>query len=373
MPHSKKQMISFFLTTKCNLRCVYCYNSKERAEVEEKSLPLEIAKAGIDEFFSKNESRHIRFYGPGEPTMELELMQQIVEYAKEKAGESVVVELQTNGAFTSNAREWILDNINIVWVSFDGTPDIQNKQRPLGNKLADSSPIIEENVKWLTSNQGKRNLMVGARVTMTDLNVNRQIEMVDYFNNLGIKHIWTDPIFPEVKKKAVCEDKDREDKFHINLNTYVENFIETTRYAKTKNVFYGSFLTCNFDGKTKVHCRACTPVPHLTPDGYVSACDLVVYGENAYHMDCFIYGRWDDQNKKFVYSNDKIKALQNRNIDNISHCKNCIARLHCGGYCLGEVQNETGKLDGQKSATCKAIRDLFKVLGECEVYDYMHP
>jgi hypothetical protein len=29
---------------------VYCYNSKERAEVEEKSLSLEIAKAGIDEY-----------------------------------------------------------------------------------------------------------------------------------------------------------------------------------------------------------------------------------------------------------------------------------------------------------------------------------
>jgi MoaA/NifB/PqqE/SkfB family radical SAM enzyme len=28
MPHCNKQMISFFLTTRCNLRCVYCYNSK---------------------------------------------------------------------------------------------------------------------------------------------------------------------------------------------------------------------------------------------------------------------------------------------------------------------------------------------------------
>lgn len=27
MPHINKQMASFFLTTKCNLRCVYCYNA----------------------------------------------------------------------------------------------------------------------------------------------------------------------------------------------------------------------------------------------------------------------------------------------------------------------------------------------------------
>lgn len=372
MPHCNKQMISFFLTTKCNLRCVYCYNSEERAEVEEKSLPLEIAKAGIDEFFENSSSRHIRFYGPGEPTMEFDLMRHIVEYAKEK-DENVSVEVQTNGAFSQKVREWILGNLNIVWISFDGTPYIQDKQRPYGDKLAKSSPIIEENVKWLNAKKENRDLMIGARVTITDLNVNLQIEMIDYFNSLGINHIWTDPIFPEVKKHPVCEDNYRAEMFHIDLDAYVKNFIEANRYAKTKSVFYGSFLTCNFDGEAKTNCRACTPVPHLTPDGYVSACDMVVYGENAYHMDCFIYGKWDEQSKTFIYDNEKIKTLQNRNIDNIAHCKNCIAKLHCGGHCLGEVQNETGKLDGQKLEICKAVRTLYKELGTCETYDYLHP
>ena len=366
-------MISFFLTTRCNLRCVYCYNSKERAEVEEKSLSLEIAKAGIDEYFAKNTSRHIRFYGPGEPTQEFELMKQITEYAKEKVGNAVTTELQTNGAFSPKVREWILDNLNIVWVSFDGTPDIQNAQRPMGDRLAPSAPLIEENVKWLNTNKGNRNLMVGARVTITDLNVNRQIEMVDYFNSLGIQYIWTDPIFPEVKKRPVCEEKDREELYHIDLELYVKNYIEACRYAKTKGMFYGSFLTCNFDGEAKIHCRACTPVPHLTTDGYVSACDLALNGENAHHMSCFIYGKWDEQNKQFVYDETKIKALHDRNIDNMKHCKDCEAKLHCGGQCLGEVQNETGKLDGQKPETCKAIKTLYKELGVCDTYDYMHP
>jgi radical SAM protein with 4Fe4S-binding SPASM domain len=351
---------------------VYCYNSKERAEVEEKSLPLEIAKAGIDEYFVKSTSRHIRFYGPGEPTQEFELMKQITEYAKEKAGNAVTTELQTNGAFSPKICEWILNNLNIVWISFDGTPDIQNAQRPMGDKLAPSAPIIEKNIKWLMTNRGNYNLMVGARVTMTDLNVNRQMEMVDYFDDLGIKYIWTDPIFPEVKHKPVCEDLERE-KIQFDMNAYVKNFIEAYRYAKTKGVFYGSFLTCNFDGEAKVHCRACTPAPHLTPDGYVSACDLAEFGGSGNHMDCFIYGKWDRQNKKFIYFEDKIKALRNRNIDNILHCKDCIAKLHCGGYCLAEVMNETGNLNGQKPIVCEAVRILYKELGECQLYDYMHP
>lgn len=51
MSHCNKKMISFFLTTKCNLCCRYCYNAKERNEIEEHSLSLDIAKAGIDWYF----------------------------------------------------------------------------------------------------------------------------------------------------------------------------------------------------------------------------------------------------------------------------------------------------------------------------------
>ena len=67
MPHSNKKMISFFLTTKCNLCCRYCYNAKERNCIVEQTLNFEIAKNGIDWYFNNNPSRHIRFYGPGEP------------------------------------------------------------------------------------------------------------------------------------------------------------------------------------------------------------------------------------------------------------------------------------------------------------------
>ena len=79
MPHYNKQMISLFLTTKCNLRCRYCYNSLERSCREEQSLSITMAKAGIKTFFQSNSSRHIRFYGPGEPTQEFQLMKNIVE------------------------------------------------------------------------------------------------------------------------------------------------------------------------------------------------------------------------------------------------------------------------------------------------------
>lgn len=372
MPHCKKQMISFFLTTRCNLSCVYCYNSDERRILKEHFLPLHIAKAGIDEFFQKSQSRHIRFYGPGEPTQAFDLMCQITEYAK-SVSTGVTVEIQTNGVFSPRVRQWILDAANIVWLSFDGPPDIQDHNRPVGGSHP-SSPIIEENTRWLNANKGTRNLMIGARVTMTDKNIDRQKEMIDYFSGLGIKYIWTDPLFPAVGTCAVCFDEEKKHEYHFDMERYVDNYIEAYKYANEKKVFYGSFLTCNFDGESNVHCRACTPVPHLTPDGYVSACDMVVLGEAAHHMDCFVYGKWDETSNTFAYDEAKITQLQHRTSDALRHCRDCEARLHCGGYCLGEVVNETNSLYGCKPAVCKAVRRLLREIGSHPTpFDYLHP
>ena len=69
----------------------------------------------------------------------------------------------------------------------------------------------------------------------------------------------------------------------------------------------------------------------------------------------------------------RIKNLNNRRSTEIEHCKRCPAKLHCGGYCLGETVNETGKLDGQNSIKCAAVRKLYKELGACEPYPYLHP
>ncbi len=382
MSHCNKKMLSFFLTTKCNLCCRYCYNANERNAIKEQTIPLDVAKAATDWYFENNSSRHIRFYGPGEPTQEFERMKKITEYARKhpNRGKDVTVEIQTNGIFTNEIRKWILDNVNIIWMSFDGTKDIQNYNRPLNPKFLNdynnctSADILEENVQWLIKNKNMDNFMVGARVTITNLNSARQLELVDYFYDLGIRYVWTNPLFYSVGKIPVCDDLEKQKKYSFDMDVYIKNYIDAYYYAQSKGVFWGSFLTINFDGKSYYHCRSCTPLsaPHITPDSHISACDMVL-GANAYHMSLFIVGKWDTNSKKFIWYEDRIKALENRKSSNISHCKQCPVRLHCGGYCLGEIVNETGRLDGQNKTKCAAVLKLFQELGECSPYPFLHP
>ena len=379
MPHCNKRMLSFFLTTKCNLCCRYCYNAEERSKVSEITLPFQIAKASIDWYFSNQTSRHIRFYGPGEPTREFGLLKQITEYARNhpKSDGKVTVELQTNGVFTDEVCRWLLNNANIIWMSFDGMKAIQDNNRPLNPRYTgevggrSSGQVLEDNVKWLNEHKDGKNLMVGARATITKENVDRQIELVDYFASLGIQYIWSDPLFQPVGAKPVCNSGTREEE--INLDEYVEQYIRAKEYADSVGLFYGSFLAVNFDGQSEYHCRACTPLPapHITPDGYISACDMVVIGEKPHHMSPFIVGKYEPNG--FIFFTDKIKELEERKSSNILHCIDCPVKFYCGGYCLGETVNETGILDGQCVRICEAIKKLYQRIGNCHEYKYLHP
>jgi len=212
-------------------------------------------------------------------------------------------------------------------------------------------------------------------VTMTDKNSDRQREMIDYFSELGLQHIWTDPLFPNIGKSPYNTDKNRKNEYQFDMEKYVNNYIDAYRYAKGKGVFWGSFLAVNFDGEESRFCRACTPLtsPHLTTDGDLSACDFALEGKNPHHMKDFIYGKWQPETHSFEIYDDRVKALQERKIENMKHCKDCDIAKNCGGYCAGEILNETGKLDGQKLRTCKAIKKLHKEFKDEYDYKHFHP
>lgn len=361
MAHDKKEMISFFLTTRCNLDCIYCYTNKNTDDHLHQTLDLEFAKVGIDDYYKTGFRHHVRFFGAGEPTVEFGLMQEILTYAKSK-DINTTSEIQTNGCFRRNIAEWIAENIDIVWISSDGLPEFQDYYRPLASG-GKSSKILEDNIEFLVNNVGGT---VGIRTTITNSNVLHQTDLIKYFSGFGIKNFWVDPIFPTIGGQHSFEN--------LNMEVFIREFINAVRFAYKNGMTYGSILTCNFDESGEYACRACLPVPHLTSDGYVSACDMALFGNDDNHMNVFIYGKWNKENKSIEYDLEKIKQLQSRKLSNMPGCKDCIAGKYCRGYCLGEVVNETKSLFGCKSKICGPVKTLIQELSFDEKkYNYFHP
>lgn len=354
-------MISFFLNNTCNLNCIYCYTNKSK--IDRQVLDFNFAKAWIDDFFNKYDSRRIRFFWSWEPTLEFNLMKKIKEYACLKTeNKKIKAEIQTNWVFSEKIAHWLAKNIDIIWVSCDGIPEFQDYYRPLLNwKWA--SKMIEKNIKYMIKNSDG---MVWARVTIWSKNLYYQKEIIEYFYSLWIKNIWSDPIFPGVSWDTQNES--------INFLTYAKEFLKVQKIAEKLGVFYGSIYTCNFDWESNVNCRANIPMPHLTSDWYVSACDMAMFWKNSWKMLPFIYGKWDKNSNEIIYDKKKIKFLQSRTVENMPWCKNCSVKTNCWWYCLWEVLNETWDLFWKKVEACNAINYLWQKMNRnFWNYKYPHP
>jgi len=340
--------ITFSITSKCNLDCIYCYSNKHSHKPQ--TLLLDFAKVGIDDFFDSSTSRRIRFFGSGEPTTEFQLLKDITLYCKEKAGDKLQAEIQTNGVFSDQIAAWIADNISTVYVSTDGEKFVQNYYRPSkGGK--DTADIVSKNIKFLVKN-GKGKLAV--RSTIGNANLYRQRELLTYFSDLGVKYVWTRPIFPP----PIGEQKGKDE--IISLSEYAEEFVKAQSYAKELNIFLGSFMSCNFDVQHRHFCNASRPSPLLTTDGYVSSCDNVLFGENPGIYSVMIYGKWNPSEGKIIYDKSKIDRLRHRIVDNIDGCNGCEVKYNCGGFCIAELLECSGDMYGKKEGVCETIRLMAK-------------
>ena len=364
MAHIRKQMISFFLTTHCNLNCTYCYTPKiQGIKKEHQTLDLSFAKRGIDDYFRDSASRHIRFYGIGEPTLEFKLLKQIYNYAHGKAGDSLVVELQTNGFFAEEIARWIYKHVDILWVSCDGPPEVQDLQRPTANK-GNTSGIVEKNLSYFAT---RDSMQVGVRVTLTSLTMKRQNEIVRYFNDLGIRYVNVLPAFAPVEGSSGVV-------FDWDPLEFAKDFLIAHNKAKELGTCYNTMCIVNFDEQTRYACRVCTPCPHLTTDGNVSCCDFAQLGPEYLPgpLQQLVYGEYNPENQTITYDENAVSEVRARCVENLKEgvCADCKYIYNCAGGCLGQVVNETGDLMGKCERNCTIV----KYLGEhMELNKGLHP
>jgi uncharacterized protein len=127
--------IALFVAQKCNMACVYCYG--QGGEYSEGGMMSTATAFKAVDWLMENcgdlESVNVGFFG-GEPTMNFPLIRKVVKYAKQAAqgrGKKVTFGMTTNASLLSDERIAFLREENVhCMVSFDGPPEIQNRQRP---------------------------------------------------------------------------------------------------------------------------------------------------------------------------------------------------------------------------------------------------
>lgn len=353
MGHWRKQEISFFVSSNCSLACVYCYIPKLGKTIapDDKVIDLDFAIAGMKDFFSWSKVPRIRYFSSGEATTAFDTMVAIRDEAQKLVGDQLEVELQTNGYFPDRIANWVEENIDILWISVDGPPEIQDIQRPTVGG-GPSSSVVLRNVQRFAK---QSRMQFGVRFTVVPENFARQIELLEYFHDMGVRYVCGAPAYSSTVNPNV--------KVPLLLD-FSQHFVPAFFKAQEMGVFYQTHLMVNFDEKVTCYCRACTKpsCPQLTTDGYVSCCDWASFGPKYFpgNLQQCIYGKWDKASGRIIYFDEAKKRIEDRDVNHLGEgdCKGCSVLEHCAGGCIGKVMARSGDLHRMDANWCEAVRYL---------------
>ncbi len=347
----RPKCLTVYLSNQCNMACPYCFaNSGSTGRDRVGAMPTrhttviseEAVRAAarlVARCCSENgEPFRLVLHGGGEPTVHWALLQRLVHLTRQVAAESSVdwwAYLATNGALPEHHAQWVATHFNLVGLSCDGPPDIQNRQRPLADG-GRSSHLVERTARILAEN----GMPFAVRTTITPGTVERQEEILVYVHQrLGPVEIRFEPVYrvrgagPEALAASQAE-------------SFVTHFLAAQRRAAELGCTL-SYSGVRLDEVHGSYCNVLRDVLHLMPDGTASSCFFCVDGRDPATVP-FVIGRFDQLNDRFVLNEERIAKLKRRAAAIADRCRECVNVLHCARECpescmgIGELGDRPG-------------------------------
>ena len=164
MGHFRKTCCTVFPTNACNLACKYCLAShNDDNRPPDQNIDINFAKKGIQDYFSHGYTA-LRLYSSGEPLLCLDICHESVDFAKSLVGDQLSVEAQSNGVYDDAQLQFANDHIDILWVSLDGFPEVNDELRP----DKDGKGTTRQVLNTIENLQKEEKTFIGIRATLTE-------------------------------------------------------------------------------------------------------------------------------------------------------------------------------------------------------------
>ncbi|MBL6956671.1 MAG: nif11-like peptide radical SAM maturase [Chlorobium phaeobacteroides] len=358
--------IALFITQNCNLACTYCYG-KEGGYGSSGHMNSATARKAIDWLIKQSgdiKTLGVAFFG-GEPLLNFSLMKKVVEYARQRGAESnkdFEFSITTNGSLLTDEKIAFLNEnkINPI-VSFDGSKDVQDAQRPFKGGQG-SYDVIEPKIRKLLEtfpNATARGTLKGAT---------KPKEVTVALNNIGFRSthmtIASPSLFdaPDKRMEEECGSRS----MTTDLDLGAEDLLVS---IKSRDADRLSWLKENGDlvsrltafvNKEKKYfgCGAGRAYVGVDNTGGVFLCARFV-GTKEYKLGNVFEG----QPSREKYMNSPIRTVE--------ECKNCFARYICGGGCYHENVGASGAADKPSVSYCRIMRRSVEMVAyaACQLTD----
>lgn len=211
--------ITFVVTERCPLRCTYCYEDHDRHK-HGKTMTKETGRQIVDFIFDEQKINgyfdHNKVKGVvldfigGEPLLEIDLIDYIVDYFKYKAIllkhhwlNSFMINISSNGVlyFTEKVQKFLNKNKDLVslGITIDGNKDLHDACRvfPDGSGSYD---IVSKAIKA----QSNLQCTTTTKITLSPENIPFISESIIHLWELGIDAINGGPVFENVWSPEDC-------------------------------------------------------------------------------------------------------------------------------------------------------------------------
>ena len=349
--------ITLFITQKCTLRCTYCYGNggnygsygHMKYRTAKRAVDWLIEQSGVVKILG------IAFFG-GEPFLNFSLMKEVVAYAQkrgEMTGKEFKFSVTTNASLLDEDKiTFLKENKVKPLVSFDGSKDVQDAQRPFRNGGGSYEAIVPKISQLLQIFPE-----VTARATLvgqTDPD-----EVIRALHEIGFSstHItFASPSLFSVENKRNGKTRNNQG-MALMMEAEAEELLKNIKSCNTENLKkqkvnghlvtrLGEFLN---NQKKYFGCGAGRAFVGVSNIGDVFLCHRFV-GTEGYRLGNI----FDKELERDVYQESPIKLAK--------ECYICFAKYICGGGCYHENLGATGLLIEPSESYCRMMQRLAELV-----------
>jgi len=336
------------MTTRCQLRCVYCYAAA--GEHPAQDLPPELGRAAIDAVCRNALERgssqfELTYHGGGEPTFNWKTLQSCTLYARHKPIRASI-SLTSNGIWSRPQCQWIITNLDYVSFSMDGSPKTQDSGRPFTSGRP-SSPIVMKNIQQLD----QRQFAYGIRLTSTAPWTNLPDEVRFICQETSCRSIQVEPAFNILRgghgKPGIEE-----------AQAFIEAFMEAYDVARQAGCqFYYSGARLGL--VTDIFCSAPMGALIVNANGDLVACYEIADRQHAL-MGISIIGKIQDGAP--VVDEKARSSLRQLMAERRASCRECFCYWSCAGDCYTRAFQDGPGGHLQHDRRCDINREIMRRL-----------
>ena len=330
----------------CNLACRYCFAEEGEYHGRRALMSFEVGKKALDFLIANSGSRtnlEVDFFG-GEPTMNWEVVKQLVEYGRSQEkihNKNFRFTLTTNGVLLNDEiTEFCNREMSNVVLSLDGRKEVNDRMRPTRNGKGSYDIIVPKFVKF-AKERGSRDYYIRGTFTHENLEFSKDVL---HFADLGFTKMSMEPVVaPPEAFYAI-----REEDLPVILRQYdllAKEYVERRRAGKGFVFFHfqidlkqGPCVAKRLSG-----CGSGTEYLAVTPWGDLYPCHQFVGNEQ------FLLGNVDEG----IVNTELRDEFKLCNVYAKPKCRECFARFYCSGGCAANSWNFHGSLTDAYDIGCE--------------------